>query len=197
MILAYLILGHLLGDFVFQPTKLVMWKRKSLLGGAVHALVHFVINIIILFPFILSEGMWIVLVPLGISTVHFFIDHAKINYDLKHDDKVRPFIIDQMFHLAAILLAYLVIFNIQFHLPRNIFYQIYTDVKNVYFFSFLVFVTSVIEIYRYQKEREKDKKAQLTLHTNQMMLRVLVFSLIYILFMVLILLAFGRDAAAI
>ncbi len=113
MILSYFILAHLLGDFVFQPTRLVLWKIKSNKGVFVHAFIHFVINLLILMPIIINGYFWLIYIIFGISFLHFWIDKEKINYDLKHDKKVRPFIIDQLLHLLTILLAY-------FFINRNI-----------------------------------------------------------------------------
>ena len=83
MILAYLILAHLLGDFIFQPTKLVKWKMKSKKGLFVHSLVHFVVTSVILIPFLINGYLWLLIVAFAIAFLHFFIDAAKVKYGLK------------------------------------------------------------------------------------------------------------------
>lgn len=193
MILAYLILAHLIADFVLQPTKLVMWKIKSKNGGIVHALVHFIVSTILLLPIIINGVPWLILVTLAISFIHFWIDGIKINYDIKHDKKVRPFIIDQMLHLLTILLIYFFIQSTTYTLPTQKFYQIYTNIVFVNFVSLVIFFTAVVEVFRYQKEREKDKKAKIEFHAKDMAKRVVVFSALYIIFMILAIFAFTHS----
>ncbi len=185
MILSYFILAHLLGDFVFQPTRLVLWKIKSNKGVFVHAFIHFVINLLILMPIIINGYFWLIYIIFGISFLHFWIDKEKINYDLKHDKKVRPFIIDQLLHLLTILLAYFFISRIQLILPDTYFYQVYSDIKIISFVSFLVFFTAVIEIFSFQFQREKNIHARLSIRAEKMLLRVIVFTSIYFLLMFL------------
>lgn len=185
MILSYLILTHLLGDFVLQPSKLVRWKMRSYKGTLVHSLIHFFIGIILLLPFILNGYTWLIAIVFTISLIHFFIDQAKISYSLKHDEKVRPFIIDQMLHLLAIMLVNFFLGNMEFTLPENQFTLIYSDLKIINFFSFLVFSGSVIEIYNFQKNREKNTKAQLKFNKIEMVKRMLVFTMVYAFFTIL------------
>lgn len=192
MILSYFILAHLLGDFIFQPTRLVLWKIKSNKGVFVHALIHFFTNLLILFPIIINGYFWLVYIVFGISFLHFWIDKEKINYDLKHDKRVKPFIIDQLLHLLTILLAYFFISNIKFILPDTTFYQIYSDIKIISFISFLVFFTAVIEIFSLQRQREKNIHAHLKIRTEKVLLRVIVFTSIYALLMFLAFYASGK-----
>lgn len=185
MILSYLILTHLLGDFVLQPSKLVHWKMRSYKGTLVHSLIHFFIGMVLLLPFILNGYTWLIAIVFTISLIHFFIDQAKISYSLKHDEKVRPFIIDQMLHLLAIMLVNFFLGNMEFTLPENQFTLIYSDLKIINFFSFLVFSGSVIEIYNFQKNREKNTKAQLKFNKIEMVKRMLVFTMVYAFFTIL------------
>ncbi len=185
MILGYFILAHLLGDFVFQPTKLVLWKMKSIWGTIVHVLIHLVVNVIIFLPFLINGYFWLIYIILGICFIHFWVDIAKINYDLKHDKKVAPFIVDQLLHLLTIIIAYSFIKDVVFELPDTTFYRIFTNINIVVFVSFLVIVSKVIEVYNIQRKREKNKNTSLHLNTPAMMNRVIVFTLIYSFFMFL------------
>lgn len=185
MILGYLIFGHLLADFIFQPNSLVIWKHKSKTGIFVHVLIHFFVNIIVLLPFLINGYFWLIYVSAGLAFTHFWIDRVKINYDLKHDKKVIPFIIDQLLHLLTILVAYFFIQNIPLKLPEAKFYTIYSDIRIIIFLSFIVFVSTVIEVYHYQREREKNSQAKLEINSHKILIRILVFSLVYIFFMLL------------
>lgn len=192
MILSYFILAHLFGDFIFQPTSLVLWKIRSNKGVFVHALIHFFTNLLILSPIIINGYFWVIYAAFGISFLHFWIDKEKINYDLKYDKKVKLFVLDQLLHLLTILLAYFFISNIELVLPSTKFYEIYSDIKIVSFISFLVFFTAVIEIFSLQKQREKNIHARLKIRAEKVLLRVIVFTSIYALLMFLAFYASGK-----
>ena len=179
MILAYLILAHLLGDFVFQPSKLVFWKMKSKKGTFIHALIHFVISAILLIPYLINGYLWLLAIAFGISFIHFWIDETKISYDLKHDEKVKPFILDQLTHLITIIVASLFTFNANIYLPKTPFYQIYSDVRLTIFLTVLVFITTVVEIFHFTRDREEKGAKNLKIDTGKMLTRVIVFSIIY------------------
>ena len=185
MILGYLILAHLLADFVFQPTKLVLWKIRSKYGVLVHVLVHFVVNLIVLSPFIINGHYWPIGAAFVICFLHFWIDQAKISYDLDHDKKIMAFLMDQLIHLLVMMVVYFFVQNFTLTLPLSSFYQFYADIRIVIFFSFLILCSSAVEIYRFQKVREKKHNATLKMHPRNIALRIFVFSLVYILFMVL------------
>ncbi len=153
MTLAYLVLAHLMSDFLLQPTKLVVWKIKSKKGTFIHSLIHTIVTLIILIPFLINGYYQLIYVVLGINFVHFWIDEAKINYALKHDNKVKPFIIDQIIHLFTIVIAFLFVRNIDFNLPDTQFYQIYTDPKTITIVMVLVLAVTIIGIFRIRKKR--------------------------------------------
>lgn len=182
MILSLLILTHLLGDFVLQPAKLVRWKMKSYKGTLVHAFVHFLMGIILLLPFIINGYAWLIGIVFLISLVHFFIDQAKISYDLRHDKKVRLFMIDQLLHLLTIIVVSFFLAKVSFVLPENSFTLIYGDPNIINFLSFLVFAGFVIEIYNFQKKRENNAEAKLKFNKIEMVKRMLIFAIIYSIF---------------
>ncbi len=153
MILAYLVLAHLLSDFLLQPTRLVVWKIKSKKGTFIHSFIHTIVALIILIPFLINGYYQLIYVVLGISFVHFWIDEAKINYALKHDNKIKPFVIDQILHLFTIVIAFLFVRNIDFNLPDTQFYQTYTDPKAITIVLLLVSTITIIEILRLRKKR--------------------------------------------
>ena len=153
MILAYLVLAHLLSDFLLQPTRLVVWKIKSKKGTFIHSLIHTIVALIILIPFLINGYYQLIYVVLGINFIHFWIDEAKINYALKHDNKVKPFVIDQIIHLFTIVIAFLFVRNIDFELPDTQFYQIYTDPKTIAIVMVLVLAVTIIGIFRIRKKR--------------------------------------------
>lgn len=106
MILFYLILAHVLSDFVFQPTDLVVWKKKSKKGLFVHALVHFTIVTLILLTFIVKGAYIYLFVAFLLAFFHFWIDLGKIYLDSKYKKTAFTFVLDQILHLVVILLVY-------------------------------------------------------------------------------------------
>jgi len=183
MLLGYLIFAHLLGDFVFQPESLVRLKMKSMKGVFIHVLIHFVLGIIVLLPFVLHGYLWLIAVIFGICFFHFWIDQAKISYNLRHDKKVRPFVIDQLLHLLTILIAYFFVGNVQFKLAETFGVKIYTNISVLIFLSFLVFLSNVVEIYRLQEIEEKDANAKFQPNTKNIAKRIGVFTVLYIFLM--------------
>lgn len=193
MLLGYLILAHLLGDFIFQPNKLVLLKSKSQLGIFIHVLIHFVITVLILLPFVVNGYYWLVAVAFAVSFVHFFIDSFKINYDLNHDKKVGPFLIDQLMHLLTMMVAYFFVQNIPLSLPQNAFNVVYTDIRVIIFLSFVILCSTVVDIYHFQSLREKKHNATLKIDSVKMWQRILVFTLVYALFIILSFYARGNH----
>jgi hypothetical protein len=140
---------------------------------------------VLLLPIISNGYFWLLYVILGINFVHFWIDEAKINYDLKHDKKVTPFLVDQLLHLFVILIAYFFIKDVKIVLPENDFFRIYTDKMTVTFFSILIFSTATIEIFRFQIKKEKNKNAKLEIKPEKILDRMIVFTIIYVILMFL------------
>lgn len=193
MLLSYLVLAHLLGDFILQPSKLVKWKMHSKWGTFTHVVIHLVTSLVIILPFLLEGYFELLLVVAVINVIHFFIDETKINYDLKHDEKVKPFIVDQSLHFLTILVAYLFLADSRFILPNSTFHQFYTDIRIINFISFFIFITSAVEIYRFTKRRETCKNARLVFHKKEVTKRTLIFTLLYIALMVISTFAFSRG----
>ena len=185
MLLGYLIFSHLIGDFVFQQERLVIYKMKNIKGVLIHVLIHFIVGNIVLLPFIVNGYSWLIGMNFGICFFHFWIDQAKINYDLKHDKKVQPFVIDQLLHLLTILVAYFFTNNIELKLANGLVYEIYTNINIIIFLSFFIFLSSAIETYRYQILREKNTMIRFNPNPKKILVRISAFSTIYILFMLL------------
>ena len=173
----------MLGDFVFQPESLVRLKMKSMKGVFIHVLIHFALGIIVLLPFIMHGYLWLIAVIFGISFCHFWIDQAKISYNLKHDKKTKAFVIDQLLHLLTLLLAYFFVGNISLNLPETFGLKIYTNISVLIFLSFLIFLSNVVEIYRLQEVREKNADAKFKPNTENIAKRIGVFAVLYVFFM--------------
>lgn len=158
LLAAYLILGHLLGDFVFQSGKLVVWKNKSLLGLSVHILIHLAVNTLLLLPLIL-QNPWIITTIVSIYAAHFLIDHAKISYEAKRKPKnnLPPFIIDQILHFIVIAVAVFAAIHSPYTLQTSNIHLYYTMLETPIFLSLLIVATNGFTIYRYESARSKIK----------------------------------------
>jgi hypothetical protein len=130
MIIGYLLFAHLIGDFVLQPKKLVLWKTKEQAGLFVHVLIHFFVAVLLLSPIIFNGNLWFLSVIFGLNFIHFWIDKIKVNYDSKHNNKVRSLLADQILHLLIIVLVFFAVGKeLQIDLPKNTFYEYYSDIR--------------------------------------------------------------------
>jgi len=94
-----LFLAHLLGDFLFQPTKWVIHKEANKIGSKylyAHILIHFLLVMILLFDI----SYWKIALIIGLS--HYVIDLGKLYSSKWFTNKSIPFFIDQAFHIVII-----------------------------------------------------------------------------------------------
>ncbi|WP_297766036.1 DUF3307 domain-containing protein [uncultured Muriicola sp.] len=94
-----LLLAHLLGDFLFQPTKWVIHKEANKIGSKylyAHILIHFSLVMILLSDI----SYWKIALVIGLS--HYVIDLGKLYSSKWFSNKSVPFFIDQAFHVVII-----------------------------------------------------------------------------------------------
>ncbi len=184
----YLVLAHLLADFVFQPEALVKWKHQSWKGIFVHALILFVTTLVFFWPFLIDVNIWGVLVLLFNAALHFLMDSDKIRMERRHKHYVKLFFLDQFFHVVVIavltfFLAYLL------RLDPYALSQVLS-----FFSSFLPFAlylitavlsTYVYEIVKFQFSRHKTANNATSFNYRRMFIRLMILSLIFGLALVL------------
>lgn len=187
MILAYLILAHLIGDFILQPNKLIAMKYRGSYGILVHVCVHFAVNIALLSPFVLSGNLQPIYAVAGICLTHFLFDRTKIRYesDEHHHNKVKPFLFDQFMHTLVLLIAFIYLHGQNLVLPEGGFYNLYQNIAVPVYFALLIVTTLGLEIYRFQFAREKEQKATLKIKYSNILFRGINFSLAYMLVLTL------------
>jgi len=103
-----LLLAHLLGDFVFQPNKLVQMRKKKIGFLLLHVAIHALL-LSLLFVTKLSSAWHIVLF---VTSAHLLIDSLKIY--LEKQCTFQPFALfafDQLLHLASILAALVLVYG--------------------------------------------------------------------------------------
>ncbi|WP_192349879.1 DUF3307 domain-containing protein [Algoriphagus sp. Y33] len=102
LILIKLILAHLIGDFLLQPTSWVKEKERRKAASSklyLHLLIHGSLVLLLLWEISLWQ------IALYISIAHGIIDILKL-YAQKPKTKTRWFIADQVMHLVSILLIW-------------------------------------------------------------------------------------------
>lgn len=181
MIFFYLLLAHLISDYLLQPSTLVAWKNRSRYGVAVHASIHFLVTSLILYLY--TGHFYGFFLALGIATVHFVIDCVKASYDRKTKHNQLAYWTDQLAHYLTIAVAYAFsrqwpdFFQSRAVNWQNAFDLIYFNPVFITFFCLAIFVTLTIE-FSFWHER-KSKKTTL-LNRQHMLKRLFLATLIYI-----------------
>ncbi|KKQ70634.1 MAG: hypothetical protein UT33_C0014G0003 [Candidatus Peregrinibacteria bacterium GW2011_GWC2_39_14] len=182
MVILYLILAHLIADFMLQPSKLVKWKSESVKGVIVHAGIHVVVTLILILPYLNLATVGIVLL---LGAVHAFIDRTKIDISLKSDKFVRYFILDQLVHFVTIILAGLAISSLKSgEIMYNFIPSIYSDPYFVIFLILGVFLSYTMEIYNYTVLMQHQAFGKAKFHYGNMVLRILALAVVYAIFVV-------------
>ncbi|SIQ56971.1 DUF3307 domain-containing protein [Maribacter ulvicola] len=99
LIFIKLVLAHLIGDFVLQPTRWVLHKQANKIKSKflyVHVLLHFSLYMLLLWDL----SLWKIAVTVTIA--HFFIDTLKLYSNELFKNKSVPFFIDQVLHILVI-----------------------------------------------------------------------------------------------
>jgi hypothetical protein len=101
IILLQLLLAHILTDFVFQSKSWIEHKRKHK-GKSYKLILHALLAGFLTYLFLQTANWWYV--ALFISLTHYFIDWWKI---LQKTDNLKYFLLDQLFHLIVLIIAWL------------------------------------------------------------------------------------------
>ncbi|MFC1656051.1 DUF3307 domain-containing protein [Patescibacteria group bacterium] len=182
MITTYLIIGHLLNDFLLQPYKLIQWKMKNFTGVLVHVLLLAGVSAILLFPYLGRWETWAVIG--GISVVHFITDLAKINIALKYDNFPLPYIADQAIHFISILIGGGLLARMEFSLPNSWFYEnVYSNVWVWVACLAVIFIGYMVSIFFLQTKRlvgKTVKGTQGNIPFVSRSMKILLFVFVYI-----------------
>jgi len=127
-----LLLAHLLADFLFQSKKMVENKKWFSFEMLFHILIVFFLTLLF------SKNLYISLI---ISVLHYIIDGFKIEINKKKLSKTLVFTIDQVLHIAVILLCW----SFYFGISNNVFKALLLPVNNysvsLIFLSYLLVTT--------------------------------------------------------
>ena len=101
-----LLFAHVIADFVFQNDKICDGKQGKTKMKYVYQLLHSSIHALMAYLFVADWCNWIV--PLVIFIFHTLMDYIKVEY-MKKD--AVSFIIDQVVHIAVIVILWLLLFD--------------------------------------------------------------------------------------
>ncbi|MEP2237547.1 MAG: DUF3307 domain-containing protein [Maribacter sp.] len=99
LIFIKLILAHLIGDFVLQPTRWVLHKQANKIKSKflyIHVLLHFALYMLLLWDLSLYK------IALTVTVAHFGVDALKLYANEWFKSKSVPFFIDQILHVLVI-----------------------------------------------------------------------------------------------
>lgn len=186
MIPLYLVLGHLAADFILQPHSLVKLKEKSFTGVIAHACVHLLISMLFLLPFFNNPIVWIAILIITVS--HAIIDQGKISLQLRTDQYLYPFALDQFFHFSVIFAVILALKLQNLQIPdigQTWIATLYGNQNFPIFLMILVFVTSVYDIMRFQLQLEENRNSKYKFNFKKLASRILVAGAVFLGFLML------------
>jgi hypothetical protein len=102
IIFTKLLLAHLIGDFVFQPTRWLIHKEANKARSGflyVHIAIHFALIMLLLWDL----SFWKLALIIAVS--HYLIDLGKLYANSLFKNKLIPFTIDQLLHLAVLFVC--------------------------------------------------------------------------------------------
>ena len=136
MLLLKIFLAHILGDFFLQPQKWVKEKEKRKLKSP-KLYLHIAIHFSLLFLFLWDISLWPIIICIGIA--HFVIDAIKLIFQKKKTKRLW-FFIDQVLHIASIVIAYLIFIN------ADISFDVIFDEQHLLLITCLLFLTIPVSI---------------------------------------------------
>ena len=182
----YLIMGHLLGDFVFQPNSLIKWKFKSWKGTLVHSFVISFFSGVLLFPYLGNSKAWLLLGLMCLG--HFAQDCIKVAY-MKTERgaaAIWPFFIDQMLHILLICLLGAEFNSLSMiNLPTS-FLNVYLSENLVIFGILDITFTFALDILKFELYRVKHGQAKYHRDYCGIVHRLLAFVLSFAAFLIVV-----------
>lgn len=101
-----LILAHLVADFILQVEELYQLKVRSLLGQIFHALIHGLVSLVILYPYLNVPQIWIFVTAMVV--IHLAQDLVKYSATQKTPANIFVyFMTDQLCHILVISAIFL------------------------------------------------------------------------------------------
>lgn len=153
-----LLLAHIIGDFVLQPTKWVKDKEKKKIKS-VYLYFHVGIHTILLLCLLKSDVEKYAFAIVFLLISHFSIDVAKLYFQKKHNKRIW-FFTDQILHIFTLVITTL------YYQDKFALSLIFND-KTILFLTALFLITHVtpllikVIISQWTPEKKKEKDASL------------------------------------
>jgi hypothetical protein len=140
-----LLLAHLIADFPLQTNWIYAMKLKSILGIALHVLIHMLVTALLIRE---PLSYLPLLVILGVS--HFLFDWLKQRYPTNR--QVPGFLIDQAFHIATLAVLAIVFADVQTDLSGGWLYLalFYAFIPPIILFGWLL----AIDVGKVRKQKD-------------------------------------------
>jgi hypothetical protein len=132
-----LLLGHFIGDFPLQTSKIYGLKHRSLVGGIPHALLITISLLALSWPYLHIPKVWLFICLLGL--LHFLQDSVKVNFAGLTKYSFWLYLLDQCFHISLISTVFLTgLKNLTSPLAINSFVSLYNnDILIIYLIALI------------------------------------------------------------
>jgi len=169
MIILFLILSHMVADFLLQPTSLVKKKFEGWLGIFIHVVIHALVLCAFLSPYLLNAQIYKVIA--FIASSHFLVDTIKVHYEKKHQNFSLSYWLDQLAHFTFIIIGFELFIKGERLLS-------YTHPAIILYLILAIFVTLTYEIGEQQQRRSDalPRNFKLNLNKKMMLKRLVLFS---------------------
>ena len=180
MVILHVIIAHLLGDFVFQPNKLIEEKYHSWLGLSLHTLIVGIFFAFVLFPYWQHSFTWIATAILMAS--HFIQDSFKvyINKNFNKKRSLTPFLLDQFLHLLVIILLGRGLMDLTFAPMPQWVISLYFYLPLTLFVLGLLIATFVFDICEYESQQRTHKNLVHKRDYLRIFSRAIIFSFVFL-----------------
>lgn len=182
LISLYLIIGHLIGDFLLQSSALVAYKHRSVYGIILHSLIIWFSHTLLFIPYL--NSLKVFLIVTAVAFLHFCIDYTKIQLKFKNKYPIIPFLLDQLAHFIVLIFATIVLKNSepQLFLTSWWFEILYQNETLLTYFAGVIFFSYTLDIVYLTFKLQKNANYQYKRGYFDMLLRVSFFALIYTLY---------------
>ena len=179
----YLIFGHLVADFILQPYELIRWKFRGWQGIMFHAVLHFLIYLLVFFPYL--PDFTVFLTVLAVAGAHFAIDRVKVDTERRGRRFRLYFVLDQISHLILMIAGGYVLGGLQPKFMEISYFSIlYQNPLFIAGLILLLFFTYPLEIWFFQRKRESTPEVTFKPNYDAMLKRAVVFTALYGAFMI-------------
>lgn len=182
LIILYLIIWHLVWDFLLQTSKLVAYKKKSIYGIMLHSLIIWLAQSLLLLPYLTS--LKVIVTVTSIAVIHFIIDFSKIKLNIKSKYPIIPFSIDQLAHFSILIWAWVILENSNAVKFQNSwwFESLYQNQILLTYFAGVIFFSYTLDIVYLTLKLQKDPEYKYHRGYFDMLIRVSIFALFYMIY---------------